>query len=232
MANVEVSWELAQDRAFTMPTAKGVAVARPELGHSVHVEPSGLAPGPRIFLPLSRRPRGQPDRADEDGAGGRRRGGSPAICGVRLQPLRDRLLHRVPPDRRRAVRLRVPHRRLHLRRARQRRAESGARAPASGRRDLHARRLSQSLRAVQDGPRPAGRARFGAVHRDLGRSRGRQRLRRRARRERHAAGGVSAAAGCSLSGVFRNDAAARGDDSRAGRTCASIAGSSSDGCSI
>ena len=49
MANVEVSWELAQDRAFTMPTAKGVAVARPELGHSVRVEPSGLAPGREYF---------------------------------------------------------------------------------------------------------------------------------------------------------------------------------------
>ncbi len=49
MANVEVGWEIAQDRAFTMPTAKGVAVARPELGHSVRVEASGLAPGREYF---------------------------------------------------------------------------------------------------------------------------------------------------------------------------------------
>jgi alkaline phosphatase D len=90
----------------------------------------------------------------------------------------------------------------------------GARTSASGRRDLHPRRLSQSLRPVQDGPRPARGACLGAVHRDVGRSRGRQRLRRRTRRERHAAGGVSAAAGGSLSGVLRNDAAACLDDSQ------------------
>ena len=40
MANVEVGWEIAQDRAFTMLATKGVAVARPELGHSVRVEPN------------------------------------------------------------------------------------------------------------------------------------------------------------------------------------------------
>ena len=38
MANVEVGWEVAQDRAFASIATKGTAVARPELGHSVHVE--------------------------------------------------------------------------------------------------------------------------------------------------------------------------------------------------
>ena len=60
---------------------------------------------------------------------------------------------------------------------------------------------------------PQGRARVGAVHRDLGRSRGRQRLRRQPRRERHAARGLPAAPRGRLSGVLRDDAAARGDHS-------------------
>ena len=44
-ANVEVSWEIAGDRAFRTIAQKGTAVARPELGHSVHVEVPGLSPG-------------------------------------------------------------------------------------------------------------------------------------------------------------------------------------------
>jgi alkaline phosphatase D len=49
MSNVEVAWELARDRAFTSIAQKGAAIARPELGHSVHVEPSGLEPGREYF---------------------------------------------------------------------------------------------------------------------------------------------------------------------------------------
>jgi alkaline phosphatase D len=45
MARVEVGWELARDRRFTDVVQKGVALARPELGHSVHVEVAGLEPG-------------------------------------------------------------------------------------------------------------------------------------------------------------------------------------------
>jgi alkaline phosphatase D len=44
-AKVEVGWELARDQAFRTIDQKGVAVARPELGHSVHVEVDGLQPG-------------------------------------------------------------------------------------------------------------------------------------------------------------------------------------------
>lgn len=44
-ANVEVEWEVAGDRAFRSVVRSGSAVARPELGHSVHVEAAGLAPG-------------------------------------------------------------------------------------------------------------------------------------------------------------------------------------------
>jgi len=41
---VEVQWEVASDRSFRTVVQKGAAVARPELGHSVHVEVAGLDP--------------------------------------------------------------------------------------------------------------------------------------------------------------------------------------------
>jgi alkaline phosphatase D len=44
MVNVEVSWEVAREAAFRTVVQKGTTVARPELGHSVHVEVAGLEP--------------------------------------------------------------------------------------------------------------------------------------------------------------------------------------------
>lgn len=41
---LEVRWEMAHDEAFTRPVASGVAVADPQLAHSVHVEVEGLEP--------------------------------------------------------------------------------------------------------------------------------------------------------------------------------------------
>jgi alkaline phosphatase D len=49
MANVEVGWEIARDRAFSGVVQKGTALARPELGHSVHVEAKGLEPAREYF---------------------------------------------------------------------------------------------------------------------------------------------------------------------------------------
>lgn len=49
MVNIEVAWEVARDRGFSSIVQKGVAIARPELGHSVHVEPAGLEPGREYF---------------------------------------------------------------------------------------------------------------------------------------------------------------------------------------
>jgi alkaline phosphatase D len=43
-ARIEVGWEIASDSAFRTIERKGVAIARPELGHSVHVEADGLRP--------------------------------------------------------------------------------------------------------------------------------------------------------------------------------------------
>jgi alkaline phosphatase D len=44
-ANLHVGWELARDATFRAIVQKGTEVARPELGHSVHVEVAGLEPG-------------------------------------------------------------------------------------------------------------------------------------------------------------------------------------------
>ena len=44
-----VTWELAEDEGFKRTVAKGRTLARPELGHSVHVEPVGLEPGREYF---------------------------------------------------------------------------------------------------------------------------------------------------------------------------------------
>jgi alkaline phosphatase D len=49
MANAEVAWELAHDSGFKSIALKGTAIARPELGHSVHVELGGLEPGREYF---------------------------------------------------------------------------------------------------------------------------------------------------------------------------------------
>jgi alkaline phosphatase D len=45
MVNVDVGWEVSRDPRFTAIVQQGTSVARPELGHSVHVEVAGLDPG-------------------------------------------------------------------------------------------------------------------------------------------------------------------------------------------
>lgn len=49
MRVVSVDWEVAEDERFTRVVKSGVAEARPELGHSVHVEAKGLRPGWRYW---------------------------------------------------------------------------------------------------------------------------------------------------------------------------------------
>jgi len=44
MAPMPVTWEVASDEAFRTVVARGEEVARPELGHAVHVEVAGLQP--------------------------------------------------------------------------------------------------------------------------------------------------------------------------------------------
>ncbi|WP_447763760.1 alkaline phosphatase D family protein [Sphingopyxis panaciterrae] len=44
LASIPVDWEVANDTGFREVVAKGTELARPELGHSVHVEVAGLQP--------------------------------------------------------------------------------------------------------------------------------------------------------------------------------------------
>ena len=237
MANVEVGWEVAADRGVPHDRA---ARARPSRGRS-----SGTASTSRRRASNRAREycyrfhcgqRGQPDRPDQDRPAGGRRGRSAALRGVRLQPLRDRILHRVPAHRRRAVRFRLPHRRLHLRRARRRRQDRAVVRQHRGDEIYTVVDYRNRYAQYKLDPRPARRARLGAVHRHLGRSRGRQRLRRRCRRARHAAGDLPAAARRGVPGLLRDDAAAAVDDAarpamRLYRGCSS-ATSSTSACSI
>ena len=41
---VEVRWQVAEDETFTRPVASGIETAEAAWAHSVHAEPSGLAP--------------------------------------------------------------------------------------------------------------------------------------------------------------------------------------------
>ena len=45
MVTVPVAWEIARDDRFASVVRQGEALARPELGHSVHVDVTGLEPG-------------------------------------------------------------------------------------------------------------------------------------------------------------------------------------------
>ena len=49
MAKVDVDWEVATDEGFKQIVQKGTAAARPEVGHSVHVELAGLSPARPYF---------------------------------------------------------------------------------------------------------------------------------------------------------------------------------------
>src|SRR4051812_49499721 len=58
MAPMPVSWEVASDEAFRTVVARGEAVARPELGHAVHVEVAGRPPPGAPHFPVPPRGRG------------------------------------------------------------------------------------------------------------------------------------------------------------------------------
>jgi len=50
---VPVRWEVAEDEGFAKIVGSGTELARPELGHSVHVEVAGLKPGYRYWYRFS-----------------------------------------------------------------------------------------------------------------------------------------------------------------------------------
>jgi alkaline phosphatase D len=49
LSPVDVRWQIADDESFKRPVASGQAAALPHLGHSVHVEVTGLQPGRWYF---------------------------------------------------------------------------------------------------------------------------------------------------------------------------------------
>ncbi len=49
LAAMEVAWEVAEDSGFRTIARNGTALARPELGHSVHIEVTGLEPDRPYF---------------------------------------------------------------------------------------------------------------------------------------------------------------------------------------
>jgi alkaline phosphatase D len=71
-APVPVRWEIATDRGFSNVAQRGEAIARPELGHAVHVEVAGLEPGREYFYRFTagaeRTPSGRSKTAPAPGA--------------------------------------------------------------------------------------------------------------------------------------------------------------------
>lgn len=71
-APVPVKWEVATDRGFSNVARSGEAVARPEMGHAVHVEVEGLEPGREYFYRFTagaeRTPSGRAKTAPAPGA--------------------------------------------------------------------------------------------------------------------------------------------------------------------
>ena len=158
----------------------------------------------RLLVSLSRRRCFKPRRPHADRAG---RGREPGILPLRvrfLPAIRAGLLRRIPRHGEPPAGSGRPPRRLHLR-------KYVGRAPcaASQRRHSHdARRVSQSLRAVQDRCRSAGRARGRAMVGSLGRPRSRQRLHRRPFAGDAGPGPIPRRPRCRLPGVVRAHAGA------------------------
>lgn len=71
-APVPVNWEVATERGFSNVVQRGEAIARPEMGHAVHVEVAGLEPGRDYFYRFTagaeRTPSGRAKTAPATGA--------------------------------------------------------------------------------------------------------------------------------------------------------------------
>ena len=172
---VEVGFEVAHDPAFKKIERTGAVIARPELGHAVHVELDGLAPARdywfRFLYGDAVSPTGRTKTAPASGDQTARL--RFASCGC--SHLRGRLLHRVSAygGGRPSTSSIMPGDYIY---------EAGPRRPSGPGRVRHHRggepytldRLSEPLRALQVRSGPDGRPCLGAVRRLLGRSRGRQ----------------------------------------------------------
>ena len=201
MVCVEVGWEVASDSAFRTIERKGVATARPELGHSVHVEVDGLRPGRdywyRFHAGTEVSPAGRTKTAPAaNRAVDQLRFG---VCGCsHFETGYFTAYRRVAEERFDFV--------FHTGDYIYEDRADGGRNPVVVR-----QHRSQELFTLVDyrnryaqyksDPDLEGRARLGPLHHDRRRSRGGQRLRWRRRRTRHPSGGLPASPRRRLSGV-------------------------------
>ena len=136
---VEVEWSVAADERMRQVVRKGTAIAHPELGHAVHVEVDGLEPARDYFYQFT--------IGKERSRVGRARTLPPAgapVAQVRFgvagcQKYEDGYFTAYPQHRGRAVRFRLPLRRLHLRISR-----AAAGPSQSARRPRHAGRAGRN----------------------------------------------------------------------------------------
>jgi alkaline phosphatase D len=66
---VSVRWEVASDEGMRNIVKRGTTMARPDLGHSIHVEIDGLRPGLVVLVPVRRWWRGESGGSHPNGAG-------------------------------------------------------------------------------------------------------------------------------------------------------------------
>ena len=196
---------------FSSIVQKGMALARPELGHSVHVEVIGPRAGSRLLVPLPRRRRGEPDRAHAHRAARR---GAPSIasaspCAAAATTNRATSPRSGASPTSSSISSSTPA------------TTSTKGAPTAAAAIAVRQHNGQEIYTLVDyrnryalykSDRDLhGGARLGAVRRlTWDDHEVRQQLRRRLRRERHAARDVRAAARRGVSGLLRVDAAARG----------------------
>ena len=206
MVPMTVQWEVGGGCGLPDDRAEGETLARPELGHSVHVEVTGLEPGREYWYRFR--------AGNEISQIGRTKtapaAGAPVdrlrfgVCGCShyetgyftgyrriAQEQFDFVIHTGDY--------------IYESRADGGRNENRVRQHHGTRSTRSSTTATATRVQVRSGP--DGGAPLGAVHRQLGRSRGREQLRRRLRRERHAGGDLPAAPRRGVSGLLRAHAA-------------------------
>ena len=203
-----VEWEIATDERFSRTVRRGTAFARPEAGHSVHVEPRGLRPGSAYFYRFRAGGEISPvGRTRTAPAAGRAR----AASGWRTRPARTTSRATTSPTATLPTRTSTSWRSSATTSTSRPPVDGRTRGIEGERRAVLAGRVPQPVRPLQDRHRPAGGPRQLSLDRDVRRPRGRQRLGRwRTPGPRQAAaGGVPGAPDRGVQGVVRAHAGTR-----------------------
>ena len=159
---VEVRWEVAEDAAMRRLVRRGLAT-RPSFAHSVHVEVDGLDDGREYYYRFTTGGEASPVARTRTAP----RGGVNRLqfSSMHLPELGRRLLSRVPRDRRRGPRVRLPPQRLHLRVRRRARHRPARAEPAPRARGPRPRRSTAtgsstpSTRPIRTSSPPTARSR-------------------------------------------------------------------------